>query len=66
LATNTALSRAILARREGVSRARVTQIMHLLELPQEIQDHLLHLNDKRDSSVLTERKLQNIVHLQER
>ena len=63
---NTALNRATLARREGLSRARVTQIMHLLELPSEIQNHLLQLSDDRYSSVFTERKLQSVVHLQER
>ena len=64
--SNTALNRATLARREGLSRARVTQIMHLLELPPEIQDQLLQLSDDRCSSVFTERKLQSLVHLQER
>ena len=66
LVSNTALNRATLARREGLSRARVTQIMHLLELPSEIQNHLLQLSDDRYSSVFTERKLQSFVHLQER
>ena len=66
LLANTALNRATLARREGLSRARVTQIMHLLELPSEIQNHLLQLSDDRYSSVFTERKLQSFVHLQER
>lgn len=66
LATNTSLSRAILARREGVSRARATQIMHLLELPSEIQDQLLQRSGDQCSSVFTERKLQEVMLIQER
>ena len=36
------IARAKIAAREGLSRARVTQVMNLLELPEEIQEDLLN------------------------
>ncbi len=39
-------TRAEIARRYGVSRARVTQIMGLLRLPQAVQDELLDMPDE--------------------
>ena len=35
------VNRAGVARREGVSRARVTQVMSLLDLPEDVQQRLL-------------------------
>ena len=57
-------SRTALARREGVSRARITQILDLLKLDQDIQDFLLGLDaeDPRLRNV-TERKLRELVKL---
>jgi len=40
LAENDHLSQARIASREGISRARVTQIMNLLQLPEVIQEAL--------------------------
>jgi len=36
-------NRAEIARRSGLSRARVTQVMNLLNLPDEIQEHVVAL-----------------------
>lgn len=55
-------NRAELARRLGVSRARVTQIMSLLKLPAEIQEQILRLPEK-EQRYFTERKLREIVRL---
>ena len=41
IGTDPMLNKAKIAAREGISRARVTQIMDLLELPAEIQNDLL-------------------------
>ena len=38
---DTGLTKAKIAAREGISRARVTQVMNLLQLPDEIQAGLL-------------------------
>ena len=36
------MTRAGIARREGLSRARVTQVMALLDLPADVQQRLLN------------------------
>ena len=41
MGTDPMLNKTKIAAREGISRARVTQIMNLLELPAEIQSDLL-------------------------
>lgn len=56
---------AKIAAREGFSRARVTQIMNLLELPQEIQTGLLNPPARLNIHVFTERKLRNLASLAE-
>ena len=53
-------SQAEIARREGVTRARVTQIMGLLRLAPEIQGKILALPDNFHSSSVTERILRPI------
>lgn len=50
-------SRAELARREGITRARVTQIMKLLELAAEIQETILTLPAGTPERLVTERRL---------
>ena len=55
-------SRAELARRRGVSRARITQILSLLKLPAEIQEQILRLPDK-EQRYFTERKRRETVRL---
>ena len=46
-----------IARIEGLTRARVTQIMNLLKLPAEMQVFLLELNDGKQIRKYSERKL---------
>jgi len=46
-----------LARKEGLTRARVTQIMNLLKLPAEMQVFLLELDDAKQIRKYSERKL---------
>jgi hypothetical protein len=58
-------NRAELARRMGVSRARVTQLLNLLKLSAEIRHGILGLpGDQR--RVFTDRKLRQIVKLRSR
>ena len=44
---------------EGMTRARVTQIMNLLKLPAEMQNLLLKLDDPKEIRKFSERKLRN-------
>ena len=46
-----------IARKEGLTRARVTQIMNLMKLPGEMQDFLLGLDDAKQIRIYSERKL---------
>jgi hypothetical protein len=55
------ITRARIAVREGISRARVTQLMNLLELPEEIQEGLKHPLVPLEVSSLSERSLRQIV-----
>lgn len=55
------LTRSKIAAREGVSRARVTQIMNLLALPEEIQEFLLNPPAPLQMSDFSERSLRQIV-----
>lgn len=48
-----------LARKEGLTRARVTQIMNLLKLPAKVQKYLVDLDDPKDIRRYSERRLQN-------
>jgi hypothetical protein len=45
LASGEAPNQAAIARREGITRARVTQVMDMLRLAPEIQEHVLSLPD---------------------
>ena len=56
------VNKAELARRHGMSRARVTQIMNLLKIAPEIREEILNFPDKK-KSFFTERKLRKIVRL---
>ena len=61
-----AKSQADLAHRLGVSRARVTQMMNLLKLDEEIQEFILGLEDTdKRLKVLTERRLRSLVQNKE-
>jgi hypothetical protein len=46
-----------IARKEGFTRARVTQIMNLLKLPAKMQVFLLELDDAKQIRKYSERKL---------
>ena len=48
---------AELARKEGLSRARVTQILNLTKLAPKIQNYLMTITDRKDLKILTERRL---------
>lgn len=56
-------NQAAIARREGITRARVTQIMALIRLAPEIQNHVLSLPATAHRSVFTERALRPIAQL---
>jgi ParB-like chromosome segregation protein Spo0J len=51
------LTRADLARRLGCSRARVTQLLNLLNLPQEFLLEVREMGDYWDRQLVTERQL---------
>jgi len=54
------LSFAKIANRQGISRARVSQIMSLLRLYAGIQEYLKCLNDQKELRFFSERKLRSI------
>ncbi len=56
-------NRSELAKRHGMSRARVTQLMNLLNLAPEIQEHLLQLQDKKSVRAFSERRLRGLARL---
>ena len=55
------LTKAKIAAREGISRARVTQIMNLLQLPAEIQADLLKPPAPLEIHTFSERSLRVIL-----
>ena len=55
----TVASSSEIARIEGISRARVTQIMNLLKLSAEMQNFLLKLDDQKEIRKFSERKLRD-------
>jgi L-lysine 2,3-aminomutase len=57
------LSIVNLARKKGISRARVTQILNLLKLAPEIQEMVVRLGDPLLSPSVTERKLRVLLSL---
>ena len=61
MAANSQLTKARIAVREGLSRARVTQIMNLLRLPNEIQSGLLTPSAPLKICSFSERSLREIV-----
>ena len=48
-----------ITRNEGLTRARVTQIMNLLKLPAEVKEFLVGLDDPREIMKYSERRLRN-------
>jgi hypothetical protein len=51
------LSKADVARKLGYSRARVTQLLNLLNLPQEFMLEIMEMGDHWDRQLVTERQL---------
>ncbi len=64
LASGDASNQADIARREGIPRARVTQVMGLLRLAPEIQQQVLSLPDMVRRPAITERALRPIAQLE--
>ena len=54
------LSRADLARKLGLSRARVTQILNLLGLPEILISEIEEMGDHWDRRIVTERQLRRV------
>jgi len=57
------VSRADIARSEGITPGRVSQIMSLLRLAPEIQDHILNLPKTSSRPVITERSLRPMTQI---
>jgi len=57
-----AKSQAEIARRAGVNKARITQIMNLLKLAPEIQDYLKNLKEPELIHFFTEKRLRPITN----
>jgi hypothetical protein len=57
-------TQAAIACREGITRARVTQVMGLLRLAPEIQEHVLSLPDMVRRPAITERALRPIAQIE--
>jgi DNA-binding transcriptional regulator YdaS (Cro superfamily) len=54
-------SQTALARKLGVSRARVNQMLRLLKLPPEIQESIIRKGDPLPFGVVTEHKLRSLL-----
>jgi ParB-like chromosome segregation protein Spo0J len=52
-----------IAKREGLSRARVTQVMNLLRLPVEVREFLSRLDDLKEIRRHTERRVRNNLNI---
>jgi len=65
LESGEASNQAAIARQEGITRARVTQVMGLLRLAPEIQEHVLSLPDMVRRPAITERALRPIAQIEE-
>lgn len=57
------VTQADIARREGLSRARVTQIMYLINLAPDIQEYILSMPEAVRRPVVTERSLRPIAKI---
>lgn len=65
LETGHVLSQAEIARQEGLSRARVTEILSLFNLAPNIQKHALPMTDTVGMPVVTERSLRSIAGIED-
>ena len=60
-----AATQAEIARREGITRARVTQIMAMLRLAPEIQEYVLALPEMVGRPAISERALRPIAQIED-
>ena len=58
-------TQAALARKLGISKARLTQIMNLLKLAPEIKSYIKALDDPKLLHFFNERRLRSIVRIQD-
>jgi len=65
LESGEASNQAAIARREGITRARVTQVMGMLRLAPEIQEHVLSLPDVVRRPAISERALRPIAQTED-
>jgi hypothetical protein len=65
LTTGLVESQADLSRKEGISRARITQLLNLLKLPQEIKEYLKNINDEKQFQIFTERRMREILKIRD-
>jgi hypothetical protein len=59
-------TRAGLARKLGISKARLTQIMNLLKLAPEIREYLKNLNDPSTLNYFNEKRLRPIASIKDK
>jgi type IV secretory pathway VirB4 component len=55
-------NQADLARKKGISRARVTQIMNLLKNDEDVLDKLEQIGDPLDKKIISERQLRKMIN----
>lgn len=65
LASSEVKNQAAIARREGISRVRVTQVMWLLRLAPEIQECVLAMPETLHRPAISERALRPIAQLED-
>ena len=58
-------TQAEIARRESITRARVTQVMAMLRLAPEIQEHILCMSDTVRRPAISERALRPIAQIED-
>ncbi len=63
LATGKVNSQSELARKVGLTRARVTQVLNLLKLPDSVIRSLCTVSDPEKIAFFSERRLRSITHL---
>lgn len=63
LESGEAFNQSAIARREGITRARVTQVMGMLRLAPEIQQHVLSLPETVRRPAISERALRSIAQI---